>query len=345
MAHEKTPGESITCGHTGDDKGDAAKAVGNRVFLDLNTGKIHYATPSGWIEEAGGTGEGVPGPQGPAGADGAAGPQGEQGIQGIQGPAGADGSDGVGVPIGGTTGQVLNKIDNTDFNTQWTTPQGGTPAWGDITGTLSNQTDLQSALDGKQVAGTYATGTGSASGTNTGDQTISDATISTTDISTNNASTSKHGFMQKYPGGTSTFLRADGAFAAPPGGGGEAFPIGGVFIAVVSTNPNTLLGYGTWSQVAGGRMLVGQTGGDADFDVAEETGGEKTHTLTAAEMPSHVHAENAPTSASGGALRFAVDTNAGGSVAAGLNTGSAGSGGAHNNMPPYFVVYIWKRTA
>ena len=48
-------------------------------------------------------------------------------------------------------------------------PAGGSPVWGGITGTLANQVDLQAALDGKQVAGTYATGTGSASGTNTGD--------------------------------------------------------------------------------------------------------------------------------------------------------------------------------
>jgi hypothetical protein len=43
--------------------------------------------------------------------------------------------------------------------------------WGAITGTLADQTDLQTALDGKQVSGTYASGTGSANGTNTGDQT------------------------------------------------------------------------------------------------------------------------------------------------------------------------------
>lgn len=55
-------------------------------------------------------------------------------------------------------------------------------------------------------------------GTNSGDQTVSDATISTTDITTNDASTSKHGFLQKLPGGTTTFLRADGSFAAPSGG-------------------------------------------------------------------------------------------------------------------------------
>ena len=40
------------------------------------------------------------------------------------------------------------------------------------------------------------------------------------DITTHNASTTAHGFLPKLPGGTTTFLRADGAFAAPPGGGG-----------------------------------------------------------------------------------------------------------------------------
>lgn len=48
---------------------------------------------------------------------------------------------------------------------------GGSAAWGSVTGTLSNQTDLNNALAGKQAAGSYATGTGTANGTNTGDQT------------------------------------------------------------------------------------------------------------------------------------------------------------------------------
>jgi len=146
-----------------------------------------------------------------------------------------------------------------------------------------------------------------------------------------------------FPGGT-TFLRADGTWASPPGGS-EAFPVGSVFIAVVSTNPGTLLGYGTWSAFGAGRMLVGLDSGQTEFDVVEETGGTKTHTLLESEIPAHVHAENAPTSASGGALRLAVDTNASGSVAAGLDTASAGGGAAHNNLPPYIVVYMWKRTA
>ena len=58
---------------------------------------------------------------------------------------GSVGVPGVGVPDGGTTGQVLQKATNTSYDTVWATPSGG--AWGTITGTLSNQTDLQTALN------------------------------------------------------------------------------------------------------------------------------------------------------------------------------------------------------
>lgn len=70
------------------------------------------------------------------------------GVPGPAGSPGAQGPAGPGVAAGGTTGQVLTKIDGTNYNTEWTTPISST-AWGDITGTLSDQTDLQSALDGK----------------------------------------------------------------------------------------------------------------------------------------------------------------------------------------------------
>ena len=123
------------------------------------------------------------------------------------------------------------------------------------------------------------------------------------------------------------------------------WPVGSVFLSVVSTSPATLLGFGTWAAMAVGKFLVGVDAGDPDFDAAEDTGGAKTHTLTEAEIPSHVHGELAPTSASGGAMRFGVDTNASGSVAAGLNTAAAGGGGAHNNLPPFCAVFAWKRTA
>jgi hypothetical protein len=53
------------------------------------------------------------------------------------------------LPTGGTTGQVLSKVDGTNYNVAWTTVASGSSAWGSITGTLSSQTDLQSALDAK----------------------------------------------------------------------------------------------------------------------------------------------------------------------------------------------------
>lgn len=74
---------------------------------------------------------------------------------------------------------------------------------------------------------------------------------------------------------SSTYLRGDQTWATPAGSG-EAFPVGSVFIGVVSTSPATLLGYGTWSAFGAGRVLIGRDAGDADFDTAEETGGAKT---------------------------------------------------------------------
>lgn len=90
-------------------------------------------------------------------------------------------------------------------------------AWGDITGTLSNQTDLNSALAGK-ASTTHAT-THKSGGTDT---IKLDELAAPTDITTLDATTSAHGLMKKYPGGTTTFLRADGSFAAPPGGAGSS---------------------------------------------------------------------------------------------------------------------------
>ena len=67
------------------------------------------------------------------GNDGAQGPQGEPGADGAQGPAGADGAPGQGVPTGGTAGQVLAKVDSTDYNTEWVNQTGG--ATNEITNT------------------------------------------------------------------------------------------------------------------------------------------------------------------------------------------------------------------
>ena len=83
----------------------------------------------------------------------------------------------------------------------------------------------------------------------------------------------------------------------------STWPIGSVFLSVVATSPNTLLGFGTWSQIAGGKVLIGQTDSDADFNVARDTGGSKTATVAQANLPnisvgagtSHNHTQGAHT--------------------------------------------------
>jgi hypothetical protein len=73
-------------------------------------------------------------------------------------------------------------------------------------------------------------------------------------------------------------LDADGKITAAASGaaGGEAFPVGSLFVAVVPTSPATLLGYGTWSAIGTGQVPVGVDSGDAAIDAAEKTTGAKT---------------------------------------------------------------------
>lgn len=147
-----------------------------------------------------------------------------------------------------------------------------------------------------------------------------------------------------------TQAEADALYEAIGGGGGgltfdEVWPVGCIFLAVVSTNPATLLGQGTWTQIARDRFLVGQ-GTDADFDTAEETGGAKTVTLDVTQIPSHTHTQMRLPTATGGVVGFTVDTSMSGTPAtSGVVTAATGGGAAHSNVPPYFVIYVWKRTA
>jgi hypothetical protein len=92
---------------------------------------------TGWDVIAAKGDTGATGPQGPTGADGPqgvqgvqgdTGPQGIQGVQGIQGIQGPTGATGAGVVAGGTAGQVLAKIDSTDYNTTWVDDQSAAVA-------------------------------------------------------------------------------------------------------------------------------------------------------------------------------------------------------------------------
>ena len=125
------------------------------------------------------------------------------------------------------------------------------------------------------------------------------------------------------------------------------YPVGSVFIGVVSTNPDTLLfggtGLTTWAAFGAGKVLVGIDSSDTDFDTVEDTGGSKTHTLTISEMPAHTHT----TTLRGNGENEQVDFPAAGDSldpSRTMTSGSTGGGGPHDNVQPYIVVYMWKRT-
>jgi microcystin-dependent protein len=158
----------------------------------------------------------------------------------------------------------------------------------------------------------------------------------------------------------------------------DVMPIGFIYMSVLPTSPQSFFG-GTWTRIGQGRVLVGQDSTQTEFDTAEETGGEKTHTITSGELPAHTHGINhdhMPTTAdadgnhthvlerksatgtSTGVARGSASTQADGTTAAGGThthnvdipaytgvSGSTGSGTPANNLQPYLVVYMWKRTA
>jgi hypothetical protein len=128
----------------------------------------------------------------------------------------------------------------------------------------------------------------------------------------------------------------------------DVYPVGSIYInASDGTNPGTLLGFGTWVAFGAGRVPVGIDATQTEFDTAEDTGGFKTHTLTVSEMPSHTHnlGSKDSTAGDGGAfneefIEDPADTTNGPNV----TSSSTGGGSAHNNLQPYIVVYMWKRT-
>lgn len=114
------------------------------------------------------------------------------------------------------------------------------------------------------------------------------------------------------------------------------YPVGSIYMSTVNVNPATLFG-GTWEQLED-RFLLGA----GTTYTAGDTGGEATHTLTVDEMPSHDHSYTSGANGinSGGQI---PQRGFGSGTTSTLSVGSAGDGAAHNNMPPYIVVYMWKR--
>ena len=130
------------------------------------------------------------------------------------------------------------------------------------------------------------------------------------------------------------------------------YPVGSIYISTNSKSPADIFG-GSWERIQD-RFLLGAGSSYS----AGSTGGEATHTLTENEIPNHEHREQMITT--DGNPNPLVSPNGGGSVAGGAQpsktawksdsarfvyTQRTGGGQAHNNMPPYLVVFMWKRVS
>ena len=211
---------------------------------------------------------------------------------------------------GGTTGQILKKKSNSDFDVEWGAESGAVLSVNGQTGnvsvpTVAVQDSAPTDTNCKLWIDTDETGT----------------SYSLPQIDDNS--------VNSYDTWSSQKIRD------------FIYPVGSIYLSVNSTSPATIFG-GTWEQIEDRFLLAAGT-----TYTAGATGGEATHKLTTTEMPSHTHYIY-------GGNGDPPDWFGGSGNAYGIKqrTGSAydylqyvGGNGAHNNMPPYLVVYIWKRTA
>lgn len=143
----------------------------------------------------------------------------------------------------------------------------------------------------------------------------------------------------------------------------KSYPVGSIYISTSSENPKNIYG-GTWEEYGKGRTLVGVDSSDSDFSTVEKLGGEKSHTLTIDEMPSHNHVERMFLDQSGyssvkpAGYAYYIYSTQSSNVITWTNTKLSnvnywkigvtedkGGSQAHNNLQPYITTYMWKRTA
>jgi hypothetical protein len=244
----------------------------------------------------------------------------------------------------------------------------GTTALAFVSGTVAGlritAEDVQEALD-LPNANSVFTGDNSFSGTNefTGTQTFtgvtsfSDSTEFNDDVTFNSSPE-----VPTPTTGDSSTKAASTAFVQLALR--AVYPVGSIYInAGATTNPATLLGFGTWTAFGAGRVMVGLNGSDALFDTLEETGGSKdaivvshTHTATSTVTdPGHAHTIVYAASSN---TSQAFPSNLSVNPSQSINTGSAttgitvattnastGSSATNANLQPYITVAMWKRTA
>lgn len=145
---------------------------------------------------------------------------------------GATGPTGPGVPVGGTAGQVLSKIDSTNYNTQWITDNGITALTGDVTASGPGSVAATIAANAVTNAKAAQMAAHTFKGNNTGSTANAlDLTATQLTAELNLFSSTLKGLTPLSGGGTTNFLRADGTWTAPAGSGGTV-----TTVSVVTAN-------------------------------------------------------------------------------------------------------------
>lgn len=122
---------------------------------------------------------------------------------------------------------------------------------------------------------------------------------------------------------------------------GVAFPIGKIEMFYDAEDHSNYMGF-TWERTAVGKVLVGIDSTDTDFNTIGKTGGEKAHTLTINEMPSHNHNIRAGEEGTEVHNEFGPISTSNKNKYQILSLYSGGNQ-PHNNLQPYQVVAFWKR--
>jgi len=139
-------------------------------------------------------------------------------------------------------------------------------------------------------------------------------------------------------------------------------PVGSIYInATNSTNPGTLLGFGTWTAFGQGRVAIGAGTGGGGTYTAGATGGNKdstglpshTHTATVTESPHAHNYDGWSTYLDNGTFPGAnavargnlTQTTATATTGITVSNSLTGTSVTDTNLQPYVVVYMWQRTA
>lgn len=115
----------------------------------------------------------------------------------------------------------------------------------------------------------------------------------------------------------------------------KVYPVGAIYMSLTDTNPSLLFG-GAWEQIEDVFLYAGKVG-DANY-APGKTGGEKTHKLSTTEIPTGF-----VTNVSAGSAKTWDIAKSSNSITSVTQTKNSSGGKAHNNMPPFLAVYMWKR--